>query len=70
MSESNNKSIEDEELITHLLGAKKKHDEDKNVETEEVQRLEKGTDYLTNPASDPFEQINFPYNTNQLSVFL
>jgi len=34
-------------LSTHLLGGKKKHDEDKNVETEEVQRLEKGTDYLT-----------------------
>ena len=47
MSESNNKSIEDEELITHLLGAKKKHDEDKNVESEEVQHLDKGADYLT-----------------------
>ncbi len=34
-------------LSSHLLGGKKKHDEDKNVETEEVQRLEKGTDYLT-----------------------
>ena len=47
MSETNNKSIEDEELITHLLGAKKKHDEDKNVESEEVQHLDKGADYLT-----------------------
>ena len=47
MSESNNKSIQDEELITHLLGAKKKHDEDKNVESEEVQHLDKGADYLT-----------------------
>ena len=47
MSESNNKSIEDEELISHLLGAKKKHDEDKNVESEEVQHLDKGADYLT-----------------------
>ena len=47
MSESNNKSIQDEELITHLLGAKKKHDEDKNVESEEVQHLEEGADYLT-----------------------
>ena len=47
MSETNNKSIEDEELISHLLGAKKKHDEDKNVESEEVQHLDKGADYLT-----------------------
>ena len=47
MSESNNKSIQDEELITHLLGAEKKHDEDKNVESEEVQHLDKGADYLT-----------------------
>ena len=47
MSESNNKSIQDEELISHLLGAKKKHDEDKNVESEEVQHLDKGADYLT-----------------------
>ena len=47
MSESNNKSIQDEELITHLLGAKKEHDEDKNVQSEEVQHLDKGADYLT-----------------------
>ena len=47
MPEPNNKSIEDEELITHLLGAKKKHDEDKNVESEEVKHLDKGADYLT-----------------------
>ena len=47
MSETNNKSIQDEELITHLLGAKKKHDEDKNVETDEVEHLDKGADYLT-----------------------
>ncbi len=47
MSESNNKSIQDEELISHLLGAKKKHDEDKNVETDEVEHLDKGADYLT-----------------------
>ena len=47
MSETNNKSIEDEELIAHLLGGKKKHDEDKNVETEEIQHLDKGADYLT-----------------------
>jgi len=47
LSETNNKSIEDEELIAHLLGGKKKHDEDKNVETEEVEHLDKGADYLT-----------------------
>ena len=47
MSGTNNKSIEDEELISHLLGAKKKHDEDKNVESEEVEHLDKGADYLT-----------------------
>ena len=47
MSETNNKSIEDEELIAHLLGGKKKHDEDKNVESEEVEHLDKGADYLT-----------------------
>ena len=34
-------------LSSHLLGGKKHHDEDKNVETDEVQHLEKGTDYLT-----------------------
>ena len=34
-------------LSAHLLGGKKKHDEDKNVETEEIQHLDKGTDYLT-----------------------
>ena len=34
-------------LSSHLLDGKKKHDEDKNVETEEVQHLDKGTDYLT-----------------------
>ena len=37
----------EDELITHLLGAKKKHDENKNVETEEVEHLDKGADYLT-----------------------
>jgi len=47
LSETNDKSLENDDLITHLLGAKKKHDENKNVETEEVQHLEKGTDYLT-----------------------
>jgi len=34
-------------LSSHLLGGKKHHDENKNVETEEIQHLEKGTDYLT-----------------------
>jgi len=34
-------------LSSHLLGGKKKHDEDKNVETEEIQHLDKGADYLT-----------------------
>jgi len=34
-------------LSSHLLGGKKHHDEDKNVETEEIKHLEKGTDYLT-----------------------
>ena len=38
---------QEDALSSHLLGGKKKHDEDKNVETEEVQHLEKGTDYLT-----------------------
>ena len=47
MSGTNNKSIHDEELISHLLGAKKKHDENKNVESEEVEHLDKGADYLT-----------------------
>jgi hypothetical protein len=34
-------------LSSHLLGGKKKHDEDKNVETDEIQHLDKGADYLT-----------------------
>ena len=34
-------------LVGHLLNAKKKHDETKNVESEEVEHLQKGTDYLT-----------------------
>ena len=34
-------------LIGHLLNAKKNHDEDKNVESEEVQYLKKGADYLS-----------------------
>ncbi len=34
-------------LVAHLLFGKKKHDEQKNVESEEVEHLNKGTDYLT-----------------------
>ena len=34
-------------LVGHLLGGKKKHDENKNVESEEVEHLQKGADYLT-----------------------
>jgi len=34
-------------LVAHLLLGKKKHDEQKNVENEEVEHLNKGADYLT-----------------------
>ena len=34
-------------LSSHLLGGKKKHDETKNVESDEVKHLQEGTDYLT-----------------------
>ena len=34
-------------LVGHLLYGKKKHDEQKNVESEEVEHLNKGSDYLT-----------------------
>ena len=47
MSEDKNKSLGNDDLVSHILGAKKKHDEDKNVETEEVEHLDKGADYLT-----------------------
>ena len=47
MSETNDKPVETDVLTTHLLNAKKKHDEDKNVESEEVEHLDKGADYLT-----------------------
>ncbi len=47
MSETKDKSLTNDDLVSHLLGAKKKHDEDKNVETEEVEHLDKGADYLT-----------------------
>ena len=36
-----------DQLVGHLLNAKKKHDETKNVESEEVEHLQKGADYLT-----------------------
>jgi len=41
------KAGEADALSSHLLGGKKHHDEEKNVESEEIQHLEKGTDYLT-----------------------
>ena len=47
MSEIDDKTVGTDVLTTHLLDAKKKHDEDKNVENEEVQHLEQGADYLT-----------------------
>ena len=47
MPETKSKSLQNDDLVAHLLGAKKKHDENKNVETEEVEHLEKGADYLT-----------------------
>ena len=47
MSETKDKSLTNDDLVSHLLGAKKKHDENKNVETEEVEHLDKGADYLT-----------------------
>ena len=46
MSETD-KQQDTDALSSHLLGGKKHHDEEKNVETEEIQHLEKGTDYLT-----------------------
>jgi len=47
LSETDKKSGMTDALSSHLLGGKKHHDEDKNVETEEVKHLEKGADYLT-----------------------
>jgi len=47
LSETNDKSLQNDDLVAHLLGAKKKHDEDKNVESDEVEHLDKGADYLT-----------------------
>jgi len=47
LSETKDKSLTNDDLVSHLLGAKKKHDEDKNVESEEVKLLVEGADYLT-----------------------
>ena len=47
MSETEDSPNTADMLIGHLLNAKKKHDEDKNVESEEVQYLKKGADYLS-----------------------
>ena len=46
MTETDNPSKDSDMLIDHLLDAKRKHDEDKNVEIEEVEHLEKGANYL------------------------
>ena len=47
MSETEDSPNTADMLIGHLLNAKRKHDEDKNVESEEVQYLQKGADYLS-----------------------
>ena len=47
MSKTDEKTGKTDALSSHLLGGKKKHDENKNVENEEVRHLEKGADYLT-----------------------
>jgi len=47
LSKTEKKADTVDELTTHLLNAKRKHDEDKNVESEEIRHLQKGTDYLT-----------------------
>ena len=47
MSETEDSPKTADMLVGHLLNAKKKHDEDKNVESEEVQYLQKGADYLS-----------------------
>jgi len=47
LSETDKKPGMADALSSHLLGGKKHHDEDKNVETEEIKHLEKGADYLT-----------------------
>ena len=47
MAETDEKIQTADMLIAHLLYGKKKHDEQKNVGAEEVEHLNKGTDYLT-----------------------
>ena len=47
LSENEEKTNTADMLVAHLLLGKKKHDEQKNVESEEVEHLNKGTDYLT-----------------------
>ena len=47
MSETEDSPNTADMLIGHLVNAKRKHDEDKNVESEEVQYLKKGADYLS-----------------------
>jgi len=47
LSETDKKPGMTDSLSSHLLGGKKHHDEEKNVETDEVKHLEKGADYLT-----------------------
>ena len=47
LSENEEKTNTADMLVAHLLLGKKKHDEQKNVESEEVEHLNKGTDYLS-----------------------
>jgi len=47
LSENEEKTNTADMLVAHLLFGKKKHDEQKNVESEEVEHLNKGSDYLT-----------------------
>jgi len=47
LSENEEKTNTADMLVAHLLFGKKKHDEQKNVESEEVEHLNKGADYLT-----------------------
>jgi len=47
LSENEEKTNTADMLVAHLLLGKKKHDEQKIVESEEVDHLNKGADYLT-----------------------
>jgi len=47
LSENEEKTNTADMLVAHLLLGKKKHDEQKNVESDEVEHLNKGADYLT-----------------------